>query len=273
MKLIQELTEDVQYLVEEREGRKNLFIEGVFLQAGVKNRNGRIYPPPVMERETDRYIREKINRGNAYGEFGHPPTPQLNMERISHIVTSLKRSGNDYVGKARIIDEGMGKIARGIIEAEGKLGVSSRGMGTLREDKKLGANVVGDDYVLVVCSDIVADPSAPSAWVNGVMESVDWVLNEQGEWERRAIESIRETIHSTPSSLLPERKLELFESFIEGLVETQMVDTLAKSAKLTKSQASAVIRKARIKARAQGHPNDARLVWQHARSIINVSGR
>jgi len=175
-------------------GKKHLTISGIFVQAGVVNRNGRMYPPPVLEREVLRYVKEKVDARCAYGELGHPNGPALNPDRISHVITEMKKDpGNpgNWLGKARVIDEGMGKIVKGVIEAGGRWGISSRGLGTLRQDPA-GHQVVNDDYRLMVGGDIVTDPSAPDAWLNGIMESQEWFLDENsGEWRSRVVESAR----------------------------------------------------------------------------------
>lgn len=268
MKLISELHEDVQYITEERDGRKNLYLEGTFLQGNVKNRNGRIYPMPVLEREVNRYSSDLIANNRAMGELGHPSTPGLNLDRVSHLVTECRRSGNDFVGRAKILDTPMGKIAESLIQAGARLGVSSRGMGSLKEDSKLGAMVVQNDFNLAVMIDIVADPSAPGAWVNGVMENIEWTQNAQGEWEQRALDEVRRTIHATPSSLLPERKLQVFESYVDAVMEATMVDTLAKHAGIERSDAASVVRRAKLKARLTGNHADSRFVWATAKGML-----
>lgn len=271
--LISELTEDVRYLTEEREGKKQLYIEGVFLQSNLKNRNGRIYPRPILEREVDRYRRELIENNRAMGELSHPTTPGINLDRVSHIVKECRQNGDDFVGKALILDTPMGKIAQSLIQAEARLGVSSRGLGTLKEDKKLGAKVVQEDFKLAVMIDIVADPSAPSAWVNGVMENVEWVINEQGEWQSRAIEEIRETVRKTPSSLLEETKVRLFADYIDRLTEAQIVQSLSRDNDVPESSAEAAVRRAKLKARLNGQPQDPGLIWRSAKQILGVAGR
>ena len=270
MRLIAELNEEVQYLSEEKDGKRTLYIEGCFLQANIKNRNGRIYPMSIMEREVGKYHSEKISHGRAMGELGHPATPGLNLDRVSHIVTECKRSGNDFIGKAKILpDLPMGKIAEGLIQAGAKLGVSSRGMGSLKEDSKLGAMVVQDDFNLAVMIDIVADPSAPGAWVNGVMENVEWVRNAQGEWVQRQLESIKEAVHATPSADLDRRKVELFNGYIAAMTEQTMVDALAKSGKIEKSRAAEILKRAKIKAKVTGQHADSRFVWATAKGMLD----
>lgn len=275
MKLITELNESVEYITEEIGGHKNWFIEGVYLQAGIKNRNGRFYPPEIMEREATRYIKEKVNNKCAYGELGHPDGPQLNMERISHHIVSLRKDGHNWIGKARLIDEGYGKIARGILESGGRLGVSSRGMGNLKEDTKINAMVVQPDFHLAVGADIVGDPSAPSAWVNGIMEGVEWVRTESGAYTQMRIQEIKDEVHATPAALLEETKVRIFEDFLRSLNETQMVDMLVKIGKVSPETARDAVRKAKIKTRLAnpGTQYDDRYVWKAAREILGIGGR
>ena len=176
MKLISEQIQDVQYLSEEDEkGKKNYKIKGIFLQGDIKNRNGRIYPVEVLEKEVNRYSKEFIDENRAYGELGHPEGPTVNLERVSHMVTSLKRDGKNFVGEAKIMSTPMGKIVSNIMDDGGKLAVSSRGMGSLQQ--KNGANYVNKDFYLATAADIVADPSAPQAFVQGIMEGKEWIWN------------------------------------------------------------------------------------------------
>ena len=176
MKLISEQIQDVQYLSEEDEkGKKNYKIKGIFLQGDIKNRNGRIYPVEVLEKEVNRYSQEFINENRAYGELGHPEGPTVNLERVSHMVTSLKRDGKNFVGEAKIMSTPMGNIVSNIMDDGGKLAVSSRGMGSLQQ--KNGANYVNKDFYLATAADIVADPSAPQAFVEGIMEGKEWIWN------------------------------------------------------------------------------------------------
>jgi len=176
MKLISEQIQDVQYLSEEDEkGKKNYKIKGIFLQGDIKNRNGRIYPVEVLEKEVNRYSQEFINENRAYGELGHPEGPTVKLERVSHMVTSLKRDGKNFVGEAKIMSTPMGNIVSNIMDDGGKLAVSSRGMGSLQQ--KNGANYVNKDFYLATAADIVADPSAPQAFVQGIMEGKEWIWN------------------------------------------------------------------------------------------------
>lgn len=176
MKLISEQIQEVQYLKEEDEkGKKNYKIKGIFLQGDIKNRNGRIYPVEVLEKEVNRYSKEFIDENRAYGELGHPEGPTVNLERVSHMVTSLKRDGKNFVGEAKIMSTPMGNIVSNIMDDGGKLAVSSRGMGSLQQ--KNGANYVNKDFYLATAADIVADPSAPQAFVQGIMEGKEWIWN------------------------------------------------------------------------------------------------
>lgn len=218
MKLITELAEDISYISEadEKTGHKKMYIEGIFLQADLKNKNGRIYPMPVMESEVNRYIKEKVDHGNAYGELGHPAGPTINPDRISHRIVSLKKEGSNFVGKAMIASEGLGKIARGLIEDGGKLGVSSRGMGSLKE--KNGIMEVQGDFHLATAGDIVIDPSAPDAWMNGIMENVEWIYDAQFGWRALELaENFKKEIHQNYKRLNEGDKLVMFNRFIQNL--------------------------------------------------------
>lgn len=215
MLLITENLEDVQYITEDTAtpGKKNLFIEGVFLQAGIKNRNGRLYPPEIMEQEVARYIKEKVDTNRAYGELGHPQGPQINLDRVSHRIVELRQDGNNWIGKAKISEEGMGKIARGIINDGGSLGVSSRALGSLKMIN--GINEVQSDFKLSTAADIVADPSAPDAFVNGIMEGVEWVWDNGLLKEQKLSEARKEIDASVRSRSFNEtKKLEIFNRFL-----------------------------------------------------------
>lgn len=218
MKLIRELTESVSYLTEadESTGKKNLYIEGIFLQADIKNKNGRVYPLSVMENEVQRYIKDKVKNDTAYGELGHPNGPTINPDRISHRIVSLQREGSNYVGKARISNTPMGNIARGLIEDGGRLGVSSRGLGSLKE--RNGVMEVQSDFHLATAGDIVIDPSAPDAFVNGIMENVDWVYDERNGWKALELaEDIKKEVHENYKQLDEEFFIKAFESFLKKL--------------------------------------------------------
>lgn len=218
MKLITETLDDLKYVTEAKEdGGKNLYIEGIFLQSAIQNRNGRIYPEEVMDREVARYVKEAIETNSAMGELGHPNGPQINLDRVSHRIVSLRKEGTDYVGKAIITNTPMGNIAKGLMESGVRLGVSSRGMGSLQE--KNGAKIVQDDFRLATAADIVADPSAPNAFVEGIMESVDWVYDEKLGWKAIEIaEQAKQQIEKAVSSRdLEERKLQIFENYLARL--------------------------------------------------------
>ena len=187
VKLFTESVEEVQYITEDKQGGgKNYKIKGIFLQADIKNRNGRVYPMEVLEKEVNRYNKKFINENRAYGELGHPEGPTVNLERVSHMVTELYPDGKNFIGEAKIMETPMGKIVKSLMNEGGKLGVSSRGMGSL--DQKNGANYVRDDFYLATAADIVADPSAPNAFVEGIMEGKEWVLNNGALLEAELVE-------------------------------------------------------------------------------------
>jgi hypothetical protein len=218
MKLITELTENVQYVTEanEKSGKKDMYIEGIFLQAEIKNRNGRMYPINVLESEVKRYMTEVVSHNRAYGELGHPSGPSINLDRVSHIITELKRDKNNFIGKAKITETPMGNIARGIMESGGQLGVSSRAMGSLKEER--GVMVVQNDLKISTAADIVADPSAPDAFVKGIMENVEWFYDEaNGVWLQEKVESIKKSVHSLSSKKIEEQRLAIFEEFLSSL--------------------------------------------------------
>ena len=176
VKLFSEAVEEVEYITEEKEdGGKNYKIRGIFMQADIKNRNGRVYPMEVLDEEVRKYNKNFIEQNRAFGELGHPDGPTVNLERVSHMITSLKPDGKNFIGEAKIMDTPMGKIVKNLMDEGAKLGVSSRGMGSLKQ--KGGANVVSDDFYLATAADIVADPSAPNAFVEGIMEGKEWVWN------------------------------------------------------------------------------------------------
>ena len=187
VKLFSEAVDEVQYITEAKEGGgKNYKIKGIFLQADIKNRNGRVYPMEVLEKEVGRYNKKFINEKRAYGELGHPDGPTVNLERVSHMVTELYPDGKNFIGEAKIMETPMGKIVKNIMDEGGKLGVSSRGMGSLNQ--KNGANYVRDDFYLATAADIVADPSAPNAFVEGIMEGKEWVWNNGALIEAELVE-------------------------------------------------------------------------------------
>jgi hypothetical protein len=214
MKLITEMNQDVKFLVEKKEdGTKSVYIEGIFMQAEKANRNGRIYGKGIMEREVSRY-QDLINEKRSLGELGHPPNPQINLNQVSHLITGLRFEGNDIYGKAKILDTPMGKIAKNFIEEGVSLGVSSRGLGSVRLNKE-GVNEVQDDFHLATV-DIVADPSAPDAFVQGIMESADWIL-ENGVWKAVQVEQAQNTIRKAKKADLNKVKLEIFEQFLRTI--------------------------------------------------------
>lgn len=224
MKLITELVENVQLISEAKEtGGKDYYIEGVFLQAEIKNRNGRMYPVEVLENEVKRYVKEVVNNNRAFGELGHPSGPSINLDRVSHIITELRRDGNNFIGKARISKTPMGEIARGIMESGGRLGVSSRAMGSLKEEK--GVMVVQSDLRLSTAADIVADPSAPDAFVKGIMEGVEWLYDPiKNTWYEEKLSNIKKSIHNMSKSQLEEQRLAIFENYIADLaVKTKLL--------------------------------------------------
>ena len=214
MKLITESIEDIQILEEESNGRKILHIEGVFLQGDIKNRNGRVYPFGVLEREVGRYNEQYVNVGRALGELGHPDGPTVNLDRVSHKIVSLKAEGSNFVGKAQILNTPMGNIAKSLLESGVKLGVSSRGMGSIEE--KNGANYVRDDFMLATAADIVADPSAPDAFVNGIMEGKEWVW-ENGIIKEVNIAKYQRYISESTRKNIDERSLKAFSHFLQSL--------------------------------------------------------
>jgi len=217
MKLITELVEDVQLISEAKEsGGKDYFIEGIFLQANIKNRNGRMYPVNVLEKEVKRYTEEVIKKNRAFGELGHPSGPSINLDRVSHIITELKREGDNFIGKAKISKTPMGEIARGIMESGGQLGVSSRAMGSLKEER--GVMVVQNDLRLSTAADIVADPSAPDAFVNGIMEGVEWIYDPiKNTWLEQKLEDTKKMIHNMSKSQLEEKRMAILEDYIASL--------------------------------------------------------
>jgi hypothetical protein len=213
MQLITEVFEDLQFITEEK--GKNLFIEGVFLQANKKNRNGRVYPTEVLQREVKRYTENYVDKNRAYGELGHPAGPTINLERVSHMIKELKQDGDNFIGKAKIMTETpMGAIAKNLIGEGATLGVSSRGMGSVK--KSSGTDVVQNDFYLATAADIVADPSAPDAFVNGIMEGKEWVW-ENGVIREAQIASYKSEIQSAKKKQLEEVKIRVFENFFQKL--------------------------------------------------------
>ena len=216
MKLITEEIEQVEFIVENRNGKKSLYIEGVFLQGNIKNRNGRMYPMETLRKEVSRYNENHIQSGRALGELGHPDGPTVNLDRVSHKIVSLKESGSNYVGKAKILGTPMGKIASNLLDEGVKLGVSSRGVGSLKPTRE-GFSVVGEDFMLATAADIVADPSAPDAFVSGIMEGKDWVWDNGILREKLAEKTYRQINTLVDQKKLDENKLDLFNNFLSNL--------------------------------------------------------
>ena len=216
MKLIREEIESVEFIVESHNGKRSLYIEGVFLQGDIRNRNGRMYPMDVLRREVCRYSENHIQPGRALGELGHPDGPTVNLDRVSHKIISLKESGSNFVGKAKILGTPMGKIAESLISEGVKLGVSSRGVGSLQLTRE-GINVVGEDFKLATAADIVADPSAPDAFVSGIMEGKDWVWDGGILREKYATKTYKRINTLVTQKKLDENKLNLFNDFLTNL--------------------------------------------------------
>ena len=216
MKLITEEISSVKFITEGKGSKKKLYIEGVFLQGDIKNRNGRMYPVDTLSREVDRYNESFVQKGRALGELGHPEGPTVNLDRVSHKITSLVREGNNFKGKAQLLSTPMGKIASSLIDEGVTLGVSSRGVGSLKEDR-MGVKVVGEDFQLATAADIVADPSAPDAFVNGIMEGKEWVW-EGGILREALAERTKKSINTlVDQRRLEEHKLNLFNDFLSNL--------------------------------------------------------
>ena len=214
MRLIAEEITNVDFLCEEKEGKKNYFIEGIFLQAELKNRNNRMYPLKTLQKEVAKYDENYIQKGRALGELGHPDGPSINLDRVSHKIMSLKEDGTNFVGKAKLLDTPMGGIAKNLLDEGVKLGVSSRGMGSIRKEEN--CNVVMDDFMLATAADIVADPSAPDAFVDGIMEGKEWVW-DNGVLKESAVAEIKQEIDQSTLINLQERKISAFERFLKSL--------------------------------------------------------
>jgi len=216
MKLITEEVSDVKFITEGKGANKKMYIEGVFLQGNIKNRNGRMYPVETLNREVGRYNESFVAKGRALGELGHPDGPTVNLDRVSHKITTLRREGNNFYGKAQLLETPMGKIAKSLISEGVTLGVSSRGVGSLQTSNE-GYKVVGEDFMLATAADIVADPSAPDAFVSGIMEGKEWVW-EGGSLREQLAEKTQKRINTlVDQNRLDERKLELFNDFLSNL--------------------------------------------------------
>ena len=218
MKLISELVEDVKILVEEKEtGKKDFYIEGIFLQGNLENRNNRVYPVEILDKEVARYNKEYIDKNRAYGELGHPQGPTINLERVSHMIKELKREGSNFTGRAKIMDTPYGNIVKNLMQEGAQLGVSSRGMGSLKENKK-GTMEVQDDFYLATAADIVADPSAPDAFVKGIMEGVEWIMDPNGGFRMiQVADQMRQEMKRMTTKQLEEQKFNKFTQFFNEL--------------------------------------------------------
>jgi hypothetical protein len=215
MKLISEFNDIVTPICESKEdGSKDYFIEGIFIQSEIKNRNGRVYPKEVIKEEVARYNKEFVQKQRAFGELGHPDGPTINLDKVSHLIQSLEEDGNNYVGRAKVLSTPNGQIVRNLIDDGAKLGVSSRGLGSL--EQKNGAQYVKDDFQLATAGDIVADPSAPEAFVEGIMEGVEWIF-ENGVLKAVEAEKMRDQLMSAKLNKLEETKLNLWKKFVESL--------------------------------------------------------
>ena len=215
MRLITEQNNDIEVLTEDKDGKKNTFIKGIFLQTEITNRNGRMYRFDTLNREVSKYNEEFIQRGRALGELGHPEGPTVNLDRVSHKIVELYPEGKNFIGKAKLLETPMGKIAKSLLEEWVQLGVSSRGLGSLKKEGT--TSVVADDFILSTAADIVADPSAPDAFVEGIMEGKEWALVD-GKIKEAQIEAIKASLDNAPSPQeLAERKLSAFESLLRSL--------------------------------------------------------
>jgi len=216
MKLITEVVEEVSLTTEldEATGKKSHFIEGIFMQSEIKNRNGRVYPKEVMKKEVSRYVNEFVKKSRAFGELGHPDGPTINLDKVSHLITSLEEDGDNYIGKAKILSTPNGQIVRNLIDDGAKLGVSSRGLGSL--EQKGGAQYVKSDFQLATAGDIVADPSAPEAFVEGIMEGVEWIY-ENGILKAQELDMMRTNLKTAKLNQLEEVKLNTWKRFVKNL--------------------------------------------------------
>ena len=214
MKLITETIENLEFITEEKKNGKDYKIRGIFLQGDIKNRNGRVYPVDVLHKEVNRYNKEFVEKKRAFGELGHPDGPTVNLERVSHMITSLKPEGKNFIGEAKIMDTPYGKIVKNLIDEGAQLGVSSRGMGSLQSGSQ--GNVVGKDFYLATAADIVADPSAPDAFVEGIMEGKEWVW-DNGVLKSMEVEKYKEEIEKTKRAELAEKKASIFKDFLKKI--------------------------------------------------------
>jgi hypothetical protein len=221
MHLICEVNEEIQYVTEAKEnGQKQYFIEGIFMQGDLKNRNGRIYPSGVIAKEVNRYNEQFVNKNRAFGELGHPDGPTINLDRVSHMITELRQNGSNFVGKAKIMDTPMGKVVKNLIDEGASLGVSSRGMGSVKPNRQ-GIMEVQEDFMLATAGDIVADPSAPNAFVRGIMEGTTWIYDiASGSWRaQNTLDRIHEETKLMSREQLEENAMQLFNKFIKSITE------------------------------------------------------
>lgn len=216
MKLIREEVQDIKYLVEKNEktGKKDYFVEGIFMMAETKNKNGRVYPLQTLHREVERYNNEYVKKNRAFGELGHPDSPSINLDRVSHMITSLKPDGNNIIGKAKIVDTPMGNIVKGLLDGGATLGVSTRGVGSLKPHN--GYQLVQDDFKLATAADFVADPSGPNCFVAGIMESAEWIF-ENGMWKQVDYDNAKKAIKTASKREIESVALKLFENYISKL--------------------------------------------------------
>jgi hypothetical protein len=216
MKLIREEVVETKFVVEEKLGKsKQYFIEGIFLQSNLVNRNKRMYSESIMDREVERYIKESVKQNRAYGELGHPENPSINLDRVSHLIVDLRKEGTNYIGRAKILETPMGNIARGLLDGGANLGVSSRALGSLKQNNE-GISIVQDDFMLSTAADIVADPSAPDAYVRGIMENKEWVFVD-GKFVEQHIEEAKRIITKASSRNLEEAKIYAFQKFLREI--------------------------------------------------------
>lgn len=216
MKLISEEVLDVQYLTEEKNGKKEHYITGIFMQAEQKNRNGRVYPLEILSREVNRYNQNYVQKNRAFGELGHPDSPTINLDRVSHMITSLKPEGNNIIGKAKILDTPNGKIVKSLLDGGASLGVSTRGVGSLKEAN--GFKLVQDDFHLATAADIVADPSAPDAFVQGIMEGKEWILDGTG-WKEVDYDMAKKQLQEAHRADIEAIGIRIFENFMSKLAK------------------------------------------------------
>lgn len=220
MLLFRELNEEIEYIKEEKDGKQHLFLKGPFAQAEVGNRNKRMYPLPILEKEVNRFTKEKINERCAFGELNHPAGPNINLDRACILITEMKQDGNNFLGKAKVTTKGLGEIVRGLIEDGAKLGVSTRALGSVKLNARTGLNEVQDDLKLLAV-DVVSDPSGPDCWTNAIMENSKWIFNAAtGLWESY-VDDLQKQMHKMPIKELEENKIRLFETFLDELVKHQ----------------------------------------------------